>query len=120
MGCLNSYKGKLLHPNTGKQEKKKRTCEDYCKYKESHVRIKCGSISKKKKSNYLSFKDLRSSYNRDMVKYKGPRPSTTQARALNEKSSKKIPPVTSQPSGWRVCLPAGEFAARQEALPPNS
>ncbi|GKA49088.1 hypothetical protein Tco_0742046 [Tanacetum coccineum] len=55
-----------------------------------------------------------------MVKYKGPRPITTQARALNEKSSKKIPPVTSQPSDWRVCLPAGEFAARQEALPPSS
>ncbi|GKC55701.1 hypothetical protein Tco_1083299 [Tanacetum coccineum] len=38
-----------------------------------------------------------------MVKYKGPRPSTTQARALNKKSSKKIPPATSQPPGWRVC-----------------
>ncbi|GKE47706.1 hypothetical protein Tco_1478964 [Tanacetum coccineum] len=54
-------------------------------------------LTKKKKSNYSSFQDLRSSYNRDMVMYKGPRPSTTQARALNEKSSKKIPPATSQP-----------------------
>ncbi|GKD61893.1 hypothetical protein Tco_1299402, partial [Tanacetum coccineum] len=34
-----------------------------------------------------------------------PRLSTTQARTLNEKSSKKIPPTTSQPPGWRVCRP---------------
>ncbi|GJR13578.1 hypothetical protein Tco_0796230 [Tanacetum coccineum] len=105
----NSYR---IVPNTGKQEKKRRTCGDYRKYEESHVRIKCGSISKKKKSNYSSFQDLRSSYNRDMVKYKGPRPSTTQARALNEKSSKKIPPATSQPPGWRVCRQA-------EGVPPG-
>ncbi|GKD87075.1 retrovirus-related pol polyprotein from transposon TNT 1-94, partial [Tanacetum coccineum] len=55
-------------PNTGKQEKEKRTCGDYLKYEESRVRIKCGSISKKKKSNYSSFQDLRSSCNEDMVK----------------------------------------------------
>ncbi|GKD68543.1 hypothetical protein Tco_1322633 [Tanacetum coccineum] len=61
-----------LLPNTRKQEKKRRTYEDYRKYEESHVRIKCGSILKKKKSNYSSFQDMRSSYNRDMVKYKGP------------------------------------------------
>ncbi|GJS42684.1 hypothetical protein Tco_0567727 [Tanacetum coccineum] len=95
----------VVEPNTGKQEKKRRTCRDYRKYEESYVRIKCISISKKKKSNYSSFQDLRSSYNRDMVKYKGPRPTTTQARALNEKSNKKIPPATSQPPGWRVCCP---------------
>ncbi|GJU00136.1 hypothetical protein Tco_1110474 [Tanacetum coccineum] len=64
-------------PNTRKQEKEKRTCGDYLKYEESLVRIKCGSILKKKKSNYLSFQDLRSSCNEDMVKYEGPRPSTT-------------------------------------------
>ncbi|GKA72669.1 hypothetical protein Tco_0778885, partial [Tanacetum coccineum] len=102
-------------PNTGKQEKERRTCEDYLKYEESHVRIKCGSISKKKKSNYSSFQDLRSSCNEDMVKYEGPRPSTTQARALNEKSNKKIPPATSQPPGWRVCRPAEQFTT-----PPQS
>ncbi|GKC69176.1 hypothetical protein Tco_1115059 [Tanacetum coccineum] len=100
-------------PNTGKQEKEKRTCGDYLKYEESRVRIKCGSISKKKKSNYSSFQDLRSSCNEDMVKYEGPRPSTTRARALNKKSNKKIPPATSQPPGWRVCRPA-------EGVPPGS
>ncbi|GJZ39129.1 hypothetical protein Tco_0585692 [Tanacetum coccineum] len=98
-------------PNTGKQEKERRTCRDYLKYKESRVRIKCGSISKKRKSNYSSFQDLRSSCNEDMVKYEGPRPSTTRARALNEKSNKKIQPATSQPLGWRVCRPAGGRAA---------
>ncbi|GJR05756.1 hypothetical protein Tco_0528740 [Tanacetum coccineum] len=80
-GCLLG----LEEPNTGKQEKKRQTCGDYRKYEESYVRIKCGSISKKKKSNYSSFQDLRSSCNEDMVKYEGPRPGTTQARALNEK-----------------------------------
>ncbi|GKC43979.1 hypothetical protein Tco_1061701 [Tanacetum coccineum] len=90
----------------------RRTCRDYHKYEESHVRIKCESISKKKKSNYSSFQDLRSSCNRDMVKYKGPWPSTTQARALNEKSNKKIPPATSQSPGWRVCRPT-------EGVPPG-
>ncbi|GJR42795.1 hypothetical protein Tco_1310898 [Tanacetum coccineum] len=99
-------------PNTGKQEKKRQTCGYYRKYEESHVKIKCGSISKKKKSNYSSFQDLRSSCNRDMVKYKGPRPSTTQARALNEKSNKKIPLATSQPPGRRVYPPA-------EGVPPG-
>ncbi|GJZ52445.1 hypothetical protein Tco_0606960 [Tanacetum coccineum] len=64
-----------------------------------------GVLTKKKKSNYSSFQDLRSSYNRDMVMYKGPRPSTTQARALNEKSSKKIPPATSQPPKLESQLP---------------
>ncbi|GJV03875.1 hypothetical protein Tco_1337444 [Tanacetum coccineum] len=102
----------LSKPNTGKQEKKRQTCGYYRKYEESHVKIKCGSISKKKKSNYSSFQDLRSSYNRDMVKYKGPRPSTTQARALNKKSNKKIPLATSQPPGWRVYRPA-------EGVPPG-
>ncbi|GJR11065.1 hypothetical protein Tco_0793717, partial [Tanacetum coccineum] len=110
-----------IEGNAKKQEKKRRTYGDYRKYEESLVRIKCGSILKKKKSNYSSFQDMRSSYNRDMVKYKGPRPSTTQARALNEKSSKKIPPATSQPPGWRVCHLAGESAARGKTynLPAN-
>nr|GEV03670.1 hypothetical protein [Tanacetum cinerariifolium] len=99
-------------PNTGKQEKERRACGNYLKYEESRVRIKCGSISKRKKSNYSSFQDLRSSCNEDMVKYEGPRPSTTRARALSEKSNKKIPPATSQPPGWRVCHPA-------EGVPPD-
>ncbi|GKA35591.1 reverse transcriptase domain-containing protein [Tanacetum coccineum] len=118
--ALRSCNPDLKIPNTRKQEKERRTCRDYREYKESRVRIKCGSISKKKKSNYSSFQDLRSSCNEDMVKYEGPRPSTTQARALNEKSNKKIPPATSQPPDWRVCHPVGRFAARQEALPPGS
>ncbi|GKB14351.1 hypothetical protein Tco_0848274 [Tanacetum coccineum] len=101
-----------IEGNAKKQEKKRQTCGDYRKYEESHVRIKCGSISKKKKSNYSSFQDLRLSYNRDMVKYKGPQPSTTQERALNEKSNKKIPPATSQPPDWRVCHSA-------EGVPPG-
>ncbi|GJR05752.1 hypothetical protein Tco_0528736 [Tanacetum coccineum] len=75
-------------PNTGKQEKKRQTCGDYRKYEESHVSIKRGSISKKNKSNYSSFQDLRSSCNEDMVKYEGPRLGTTQARALNKKQQK--------------------------------
>ncbi|GJX47616.1 reverse transcriptase domain-containing protein [Tanacetum coccineum] len=54
---------------------------------------------RRKKSNYSSFQDLRSSCNEDMVKYEGPRPSTTRARAINEKSNKKIPPATSQLPG---------------------
>ncbi|GJU82855.1 hypothetical protein Tco_1285220 [Tanacetum coccineum] len=95
----------FLVPNTGKQEKERRTCRDYLKYEESRVKIKSESISKKKKSNYSSFQDLRSSCNEDMVKYEGPWPSTTRARTLNEKSNKKIPPATSQPLGWRVCRP---------------
>ncbi|GKF51376.1 hypothetical protein Tco_0147843, partial [Tanacetum coccineum] len=99
-------------PNTGKQEKGRRTCRDYLKYEESRVRIKSRSISKKKKSNYSSFQDLRSSCNEDLVKYEGPRPSTTQAWALNEKINKKIPPATSQPPGWRVCRPT-------EGVPPG-
>ncbi|GJS67919.1 hypothetical protein Tco_0682484 [Tanacetum coccineum] len=107
-------------PNTGKQEKERRTCRDYLKYEESKVRIKSESISKKKNSNYSSFQDLRSSCNEDMVKYEGPRPSTTRARTLNEKSNKKIPPATSQPPGWRVCRPAEQCAARQEAVSPGS
>nr|GEU74386.1 reverse transcriptase domain-containing protein [Tanacetum cinerariifolium] len=90
----------------GKQERERRTCRNYLKCEESRVRIKCGSISKKKKSNYSSYQDLRSSCNEDMVKYEGPRLSTTLASALNEKSNKKIPPATSQPPGWRVCHPA--------------
>ncbi|GJY16398.1 hypothetical protein Tco_0386820 [Tanacetum coccineum] len=98
--------------NTRKQEKERRTCRDYHEYEESSVRIKCGSISKKKRSNYSSFQHMRSSCNEDMVKYEGPRPSITQARALNEKSSKKIPPATSQPPGWRVSCPTGRIAAR--------
>nr|GEZ99174.1 hypothetical protein [Tanacetum cinerariifolium] len=102
----------MLNPNTVKQEKERRTCGNYLKYEESHVKIKCGSISKKKKSNYSSFQDLRSSCNEDMAKYEGPRPSTTRARALNEKSNKKILPATSQPLGWRVCHPAGGRATR--------
>ncbi|GKB79566.1 hypothetical protein Tco_0946461 [Tanacetum coccineum] len=82
--------------------------------------IKSESISKKKKSNYSSFQDLRLSCNEDMVKYEGPRPSTTRARTLNEKCNKKIPPATSQPPGWRVCRPAEQCAARQEVVPPGS
>ncbi|GKE91804.1 hypothetical protein Tco_1572899 [Tanacetum coccineum] len=66
---------------------------------------------RRKKSNYSSFQDLRSSCNEDMVEYEGPQPSTTRARTLNEKSNKKIPPATSQPPGWRVCRPA-------EGVPP--
>ncbi|GKF36080.1 hypothetical protein Tco_0112838, partial [Tanacetum coccineum] len=85
---------------------------DYLKYEESRVRIKCGSISKKKKSNYSSFQDLGSSRNEDTVKYEGPRPSITQARALNEKSNKKS--YQRPPS-----RPAGEFAARQKACCPT-
>ncbi|GJU37737.1 hypothetical protein Tco_1186091 [Tanacetum coccineum] len=92
-------------PNTGKQEKERRTCRDYLKYKESRVRIKCRSVSKKKKSNYSSFQDLRLSCNEDMVKYEDPRPSTTRAGALNERSNKDS---TSD-------LPA----ARLESLPPG-
>ncbi|GJS05468.1 hypothetical protein Tco_0321976 [Tanacetum coccineum] len=76
---FNTNDSALLRPNTGKQEKERRTCKDYLKYEESRVRIKYGSISKKKKSYYSSFQDLRSSCNEDMVKYEGPRPSTTQA-----------------------------------------
>ncbi|GJV06287.1 hypothetical protein Tco_1343943 [Tanacetum coccineum] len=110
----------MLNPNTGKQEKERRTCIDYLKYKESCVMIKSGSILEKKKSNYSSFQDLRSSCNEDMVKYEGPWPSTTRARTLNEKSNKKIPPATSQPPGWRVCRPVEQCAARQEAVPPGS
>ncbi|GJT42920.1 hypothetical protein Tco_0951635 [Tanacetum coccineum] len=98
--------------NTGKQEKERRTCLDYLKYEESYVRIKCGSISKKKKSNYSSFQALRSSCNEDMVKYEDPRPSTTRTRALNERFNKKISPARTQPPGWSVCRPA-------ESLPPG-
>ncbi|GKE07205.1 hypothetical protein Tco_1399223, partial [Tanacetum coccineum] len=58
--------------NTRKQEKERRTCLDYLKYEESRVKIKCGSISKKKKSNCSSFQALRSSCNEDMVKYEAP------------------------------------------------
>ncbi|GJX50020.1 hypothetical protein Tco_0276865 [Tanacetum coccineum] len=61
---------------------------------------------KEEESNYSSFHDLRSSCNEDMVKYKGPRPSTTQARALNEKSNQKTPPANSMPPGKRLCCPA--------------
>ncbi|GKG18626.1 hypothetical protein Tco_0372924, partial [Tanacetum coccineum] len=99
-------------PNTGKQEKERRTCEDYHEYKESHVRIKCGSISKKKKSKYSNFQDLRSSCNEDMVKYAGPRTSTTRARALNEKSNKRSHqrspsrPTEGVPPGRKPCRPA--------------
>ncbi|GJT68723.1 hypothetical protein Tco_1020203 [Tanacetum coccineum] len=96
----------LEMPNTGKQEKERRTCEDYLKFEESRVRIKCGSISKKKKSNYSRFQDLRSSCNEDMVMYEDPRPSTTRTRALKERSNKMIPPATTQPPGWRVCRSA--------------
>ncbi|GJX71297.1 hypothetical protein Tco_0308468 [Tanacetum coccineum] len=100
-------------PNTGgKQEKERRTCGDCLKYEESRVRIKCESILNMKKSNYSSFQVLRSSCNEDMVKYEDPLPSTTRARALNERSNKKIPPATSQPPGWRVCRPA-------EGMPPG-
>ncbi|GJU77488.1 hypothetical protein Tco_1274558 [Tanacetum coccineum] len=56
---------------------------------------------RRKKSNYSSFQDLRSSCNGDMVKYEGPRPSTTRARALNKKSNKKVPPATSEPPDRR-------------------
>nr|GEU40297.1 reverse transcriptase domain-containing protein [Tanacetum cinerariifolium] len=100
-------------PNIGKQEKERGTYKNYLKYEESRVRIKCRSISKKKKkSNYSSFQDLRSICNEDMVKYEGTRPSTTRARALNEKSNKKIPPMTSQPPDWRVCHMAGGHVGR--------
>ncbi|GJZ19463.1 reverse transcriptase domain-containing protein [Tanacetum coccineum] len=75
-----------------KQEKERRTCLDYLKYEESRVRIKCESISKKKKSNYSSFQALRSSCNEDMVKYEDPRPSITRTRALNKRFNKKISP----------------------------
>ncbi|GKE42960.1 hypothetical protein Tco_1470244, partial [Tanacetum coccineum] len=103
----------LIKGNAKKQEKERRTCVDDLKYEESHVRIKCRSISKEKKSNYSSFQDLRSSCNKDMVKYEDPRPSTTRTRALNESFNKNISPVRTQP-------PGREFAARQEALPPSS
>ncbi|GJX76412.1 hypothetical protein Tco_0323223 [Tanacetum coccineum] len=53
-------------PNTGKQEKERRTCLDYLKYEESRVRIKYGRILKKKKSNYSKLPALRSSCNEDM------------------------------------------------------
>ncbi|GJS43762.1 hypothetical protein Tco_0568805 [Tanacetum coccineum] len=62
------------------------------------------SISKKKKSNYSSFQDLRSSCNEDMVKYEGPRPGTTQARALNEKSNKSSTSISQHPAG-EFCHP---------------
>ncbi|GJZ83919.1 hypothetical protein Tco_0649092, partial [Tanacetum coccineum] len=75
-----------------KQEKERRTCGDYLKYEESRIKIKCGSISKKKKSNYSSFQDLRSSCNEDMVKYEGPRQSTNSSKSLKtKKPTKKIP-----------------------------
>ncbi|GJS82746.1 hypothetical protein Tco_0749287 [Tanacetum coccineum] len=93
-------------PNTGKQEKERRTCVDYLKYEEYRVRIKYGSISKKKKSNYSSFQALRSSCNKDMVKYEDPQPSTTRIRALNERFNKKISPARTQLPGWSVCRPA--------------
>ncbi|GKE78758.1 hypothetical protein Tco_1544878, partial [Tanacetum coccineum] len=92
-------KNRENEPNTRKQEKERRTRRYYLKYEESRVKIKSESISKNKKFNYSSFQDLRSSCNEDMVKYEGPQPSTTRARALNEKSNKKIPPATSQPPG---------------------
>ncbi|GJY97923.1 hypothetical protein Tco_0514833 [Tanacetum coccineum] len=95
----------IMKPNTGKHEKERRACLDYLKYEESRVRIKCESISKKKKSNYSSFHALRSSCNEDMVKYEEPRPSTTQTRALNERFNKKISPARTQPPGWSVCRP---------------
>ncbi|GKC66685.1 hypothetical protein Tco_1099283 [Tanacetum coccineum] len=103
----------MLNPNTRKQEKERRTCIDYLKYKESCVMIKSESILEKKKSNYSSFQDLRSSCNEDMVKYEGPWPSTTRARTLNEKSNKKIP--TSRPSSARLrdCRPLEQCYARQ-------
>ncbi|GJZ99980.1 hypothetical protein Tco_0672531 [Tanacetum coccineum] len=96
----------LLEGKQRKQEKERRTCLDYLKYEESRIRIKCESISKKKKSNYSSFQALRSSCNEDMVKYKDPRPSTTRTRALNERFNKKISPARIQPPGWSVCRPA--------------
>ncbi|GJX61573.1 hypothetical protein Tco_0294473 [Tanacetum coccineum] len=75
---------------------------------------------KEEESNYSSFQDLRSTCNEDMVKYEGPWPSTTQARALNEKSNKKTPLANSLPPDRRVCRLGGWIAAQTEALPPGS
>nr|GEU34629.1 hypothetical protein [Tanacetum cinerariifolium] len=113
---LADFLGVSMVKDKGLRKKDRRTCRDYLKCKESRIKIKCGSISKKKKSNYSSFQDLRSSCNEDTVKYEDPWPSITQERALNEKSNKKIPPAISQPPGWRACRPAGRIAARQEAF----
>ncbi|GJT90582.1 hypothetical protein Tco_1079427 [Tanacetum coccineum] len=89
-----------------KQEKERQTCLDYLKYEESYVRIKCGSISKKKKSNYSASQALRSSCNKDMVKYEDAWASTTRTRALNERFNKKISPARTQSPGWSVYRPA--------------
>ncbi|GJT95951.1 phosphopantothenoylcysteine decarboxylase-like protein [Tanacetum coccineum] len=86
--------------------------EKLCKYEESHVRIKCGSISKKKKSNYSCFQAIRSSCNEDMVKYEDQWPCTTRTSALNERFNKKISPARTQPPGWSV-------NRLTESLPPD-
>ncbi|GJS56079.1 zinc finger, CCHC-type containing protein [Tanacetum coccineum] len=80
------------------QENKKRR-DEHAEIISSTKNLVSGSSAeasqRRKKSIYSSFQDLRLSCNEDMVKYKGQWPSTTQARALNEKSNKKIPPATS-------------------------
>ncbi|GKA12555.1 retrovirus-related pol polyprotein from transposon TNT 1-94 [Tanacetum coccineum] len=78
----------------------------------AQIKIKCESISKKKKSNYSSFQALRSSCNEDMVKYEDPRPRTTRTRAINERFNKKISPARTQPPSWSTCRSA-------ESLPPG-
>ncbi|GKA38436.1 hypothetical protein Tco_0730987, partial [Tanacetum coccineum] len=80
------------------QENKKRR-DEHAEIISSTKNLVSGSSAeasqRRKKSIYSSFQDLRLSCNEDMVKYKGQWPSTTRARALNEKSNKKIPPATS-------------------------
>ncbi|GJU84216.1 putative reverse transcriptase domain-containing protein, partial [Tanacetum coccineum] len=78
----------------------------------AQIEIKSGSISKNKKSNYSSFQDLRLSCNEDMVKYEGPRPSTTLARTLNENPTKRF---HQRP----LSRPAGESTALQNSVPPG-
>ncbi|GKD18581.1 hypothetical protein Tco_1207739 [Tanacetum coccineum] len=92
--------------------KKQRINEVLCTYEESLIKNKLEKQFNNKRVNHTSFQDLRSSCNEDMVKYKDPRPSTSQTRALNERSNKVISPATTQPPGWRVCRSTGGRAAR--------
>ncbi|GJV47454.1 hypothetical protein Tco_1437666 [Tanacetum coccineum] len=90
--------------------------EIIAKYEDSYVSDQCAEAISKKERSIISQSIQEthedSSCNEDFMKYEGPRPSITQARALNEKSSKNIPPATSQPSCWRVCYTA-------EGVPPD-
>ncbi|GKA92877.1 hypothetical protein Tco_0814802, partial [Tanacetum coccineum] len=96
----------------------KTNIRDYVKYEEP-CQINAESNTKKRKSDYSKLPRLRSSCSEDMVKYEDPRPSTTRARALNERSNKMIPPAITQPPSRRVCRSA-EGGRQQEALPPDS